>query len=163
MSRGLGRVERALLDEIEASPTGEADVKAGPVRCGDGPFDFRSPTRAEAESRRRAARSLAAKGLAVIIRDPRRRGRPAVIATPRKAAAIEEGRRIGERQALEARIAAAQARLAAIEDAEKAAREARDVAIHARAIKDQEAALRREAATKAKTKDHVKRHHTTHK
>lgn len=161
MSRGLGRVERALLDEIEAKG-GETDVKAGPVRYGDGPYDFRTATRAEQESRRRAARSLAAKGLAVIIRDPRRRGRPAVIATPRRAAIIEEGRRIGERQALEARIAAAQARLAVLEDADRQARQARDAAIHARAIKDQQAALRHEAEAR-RPEDRVKHHFTTHK
>ena len=56
MSRGLGRVERWLLHEIEANPWGSVTV----VPAGADP--------AEAEASRRAARNLDRKGLAVLRR-----------------------------------------------------------------------------------------------
>lgn len=56
MSRGLGRVERWLLHEVEANPWGSVTV----VPTGADP--------AEAEARRRAARNLDRKGLAVLRR-----------------------------------------------------------------------------------------------
>lgn len=56
MSRGLGRVERWLLHEVEANPWGSVTV----VTAGADP--------AEAEASRRAARNLDRKGLAVLRR-----------------------------------------------------------------------------------------------
>lgn len=70
--KGLGHVQRRLLDEIDAA--GGRPVKVIP--------DGAALTPAQAEARRRAARQLAAKGLAGTWRDGTGRRRVAWIATP---------------------------------------------------------------------------------
>lgn len=97
MSRGPGRVERAILEEIAA--TGEAWVTR------------HDTTPAEQESRRRAIRSLESKGLVAVRRVRVAAGSFLSATSPERARAEMEA----ELRGLEARAADLRARIAALD------------------------------------------------
>lgn len=68
MSKGLGRVEKDLLEEVNQAVASGRNfgVQIAPIAKFDELGRLRPTTRAERESRRRAAKSLEKKGLVVI-------------------------------------------------------------------------------------------------